>query len=87
MMRASKAASAERVGSVSVPALVVMGSKDPDFPNPAGEAAWVAEAVHGRHVLIDGAGHYPHAEMPETTAPLIVDFLQMMTAGPLNHAA
>jgi pimeloyl-ACP methyl ester carboxylesterase len=87
MMRASKAASAARVGSISAPALVVMGSKDPDFPNPAAEAAWVAEAVHGRHVLIDGAGHYPHAEMPETTAPLIVDFLRTVTAGARSHVA
>ena len=25
--------------------------------------------------MIDGAGHYPHAEMPDATAPAILDFL------------
>lgn len=80
MMRASKAASAERVGRVMAPALVVMGSKDPDFPDPKDEAQWVAEAVRGHYLMVDGAGHYPHAEMPEATAPLIINFLQAQQA-------
>ncbi|MFO7633410.1 MAG: alpha/beta hydrolase [Caldilinea sp.] len=85
MMHASKAASAERVGSVSAPALALMGSKDPDFSDPEAEAQWVAGAVHGRYTMIDGAGHYPHAEMPETTAPLIAEFLQTVQAA--HHVA
>jgi hypothetical protein len=28
--------------------------------------------------MIDGAGHYPHAEMPEKTAPPIIDFLKSL---------
>lgn len=78
---APKTASAERLARVTAPVLVVMGSKDPDFKQPEAEARWVADAVHGRYVMIDGAGHYPHAEMPETTAPIIVDFLQTVAAG------
>lgn len=85
MMRASKAASAERVGGVIAPALVVMGSKDPDFPNPEAEAQWVADAAHGRYTMIEGVGHYPHAERPEATAPLIVSFLQTQQA--VQHVA
>jgi len=85
MMRASKAASAGRVGSVAAPTLVVMGGKDPDFRSPEAEAQWVAEAVRGRYVMIDGAGHYPHAEMPDTTAPLIAEFLQTVQAA--HHVA
>lgn len=87
MMRASKAASADRVAGVIAPTLVVMGSKDPDFPDPKAEAQWVAETVHGRFLMIDGAGHYPHAEMPEVTAPLIIDFLQTATTGAYHHGA
>jgi hypothetical protein len=30
--------------------------------------------------MIDGAGHYPHAEMPEATAPAIIDFLAGLAA-------
>ncbi len=85
MMRASKAASAERVERVIAPTLVVMGDKDPDFPNPEAEAQWVAEAVRGRYTMIDGAGHYPHAETPEATAPLIIAFLQ--TVRTADHVA
>lgn len=47
---------------VAAPALVVMGSKDPDFEDPAEEARWIAEKVHGTALVVDGAGHYPHVE-------------------------
>jgi len=75
MGAASKRASGERMPKVTQPALVVMGSKDPDFKKPETEAKRVAEAVRGRYVMIENAGHYPHAEMPEVTAPFILDFL------------
>lgn len=75
MGRASKRASGERIPKVTQPALVLMGSKDPDFKNPEAEAKRIAEAVRGRFVMIENAGHYPHAEMPEVTTPLILDFL------------
>jgi hypothetical protein len=26
--------------------------------------------------MIEGAGHYPHVEMPEQTGPIILDFLR-----------
>lgn len=76
MMDASKRASEERIPHVTAPALVLMGSKDPDFKPPEAEAKWLAQALHGTYELIDGAGHYPQAEMPEVTAPLILSFLQ-----------
>ena len=80
MMSASKADVAARLAEVRARTLVVMGGKDPDFPDPAKEAATVAELLRGRFVMIDGAGHYPHAEMPEATAPIILDFLASRTA-------
>ncbi len=76
MILASKAASAARLGRVTTPAFVVMGSKDPDFPTPEREARYVAEQVHQAPVrMIDGAGHYPHAEMPDVTGPAIISWL------------
>lgn len=78
MLRASKRASGERMPKVTQPALVLMGSKDPDFKNPVAEARRVAEAVRGSYRIIENAGHYPHAEMPEVTAPLILDFMQSL---------
>ncbi|MDZ7702891.1 MAG: alpha/beta hydrolase [Trueperaceae bacterium] len=77
-MIASKRAEVEaRFGEVRAPTLVVMGDKDPDFKSPEGEARAVATALSGEVAMIPGAGHYPHAEMPDVTAPLLLDFLKM----------
>ena len=78
MLRASKRASEERIPHVDKPTLVLMGSKDPDFKEPEAEAKWVAENLKGTYALIEGAGHYPHAEMPEITAPLMLEFMQSL---------
>lgn len=76
MMRASKADCEARIPQVRAPVLVVMGTKDPDFPDPAAEARLVAERLRGVVVLVEGAGHYPQAEMPAVTGPAILDFLR-----------
>jgi pimeloyl-ACP methyl ester carboxylesterase len=81
MLRASKRASGERMTKVKQPALVLMGSKDPDFKNPEAEAKRVAEALRGDFKMIENAGHYPHAEMPEVTAPLMISFLDSLRKG------
>jgi pimeloyl-ACP methyl ester carboxylesterase len=65
-----------RFAEVRTPALVVMGSKDPDFPAPADEAALIAGRLHGTVAMIDGAGHYPQAEYPGETVAAIQAFLQ-----------
>ena len=78
MLHASKRASEERIPRVHQPTLVLMGSKDPDFKNPEAEAKWVAENLKGTYTMIEGAGHYPHAEMPEGTGPLILNFIQSL---------
>ena len=75
MLYASKQASGERISWVNQPTLVLMGSKDPDFKNPEQEAKRLAEALRGKYVIVENAGHYPHAEMPEVTSPSILEFL------------
>lgn len=70
----SHAAAAAVLASVRAPVLVVMGTKDPDFPDPAGEAGWVAQALDGGVLLVDGAGHYPMAEQPGVVNPAVLDF-------------
>ena len=64
-----------------VPALVVMGTADSDFPDPAAEARWIAEQLRGEVHFVEGAGHYPHAELPDATAPAIREFLDRVTRG------
>lgn len=78
MLRAPKTASQERLSRVNRPVLVLMGSKDPDFKNPEAEAKWVAESLKGKYQMIENAGHYPHAEMPEIAGPLMLQFLQFL---------
>lgn len=78
MIRASKRASEERIPQVDKPVLVLMGSKDPDFKDPETEAKWVADNLKGTYTMIDGAGHYPHAEMPEITGTLMLEFMQSL---------
>jgi pimeloyl-ACP methyl ester carboxylesterase len=76
MLNASKAASEQRLPHVSAPVTVLMGSKDRDFKNPEAEAQWVANSLRGTYTMIENAGHYPHAEMPEVTGPIILSFLK-----------
>jgi pimeloyl-ACP methyl ester carboxylesterase len=76
MLAAPKADVEARLGEVRASTLVVMGTKDPDFDDPAAEANTIAHLVGGGGVrMIADAGHYPHAEMPEATLPAILDFL------------
>ena len=65
-----------RLGDVKAPALVVMGEKDPDWPDPAAEARWAASSLNASLLLVPGAGHYPQAERPETVNPALVGFLR-----------
>ena len=71
----SRRPSAERLNRVKAPTLVIMGTKDPDFPDPAAEAQRIAADAGGELLTVDGAGHYPQTEMPEQTNPAIVDFV------------
>jgi len=43
--------------------LVVMGEKDPDFKDPAAEAAFIGERLGATVVMVPGTGHYPHAQI------------------------
>ncbi|GAA1986271.1 alpha/beta fold hydrolase [Kitasatospora viridis] len=65
---------------VRCPALVVMGSKDPDFPKPEELADRQAAALNARKVMIDGAGHYPMAQAPRATADALLPFLAEVAA-------
>lgn len=73
---ASKDASEERLEKVVAPSLVIMGTKDPDWPDPVAEAKFIQEKLSAELVLIEDAGHYPQTEMPEKTTPAILQFLK-----------
>lgn len=75
MMSGSRAGIATRVPRVTCPALVVMGTKDSDFPDPAAEARWIADTLGGPAgiEMIDGAGHYPMADTPDATVTTFLE--------------
>jgi pimeloyl-ACP methyl ester carboxylesterase len=64
--------------NVHSPALIVMGSADPDFPDPAAEGEAIVERLRpglGTLRILEGAGHYIHAERPDELAELVAGFL------------
>jgi pimeloyl-ACP methyl ester carboxylesterase len=66
----------ERLGRVSAPALVVMGEKDQDWPDPVAEARFAADALSAELLLVPDCGHYPQAEYPDIVNPAVVAFAQ-----------
>jgi pimeloyl-ACP methyl ester carboxylesterase len=60
---------------VTSPVLVIMGNRDPDFKDPAGEARWIGETLHGEVVMVPEAAHYPQSQQPEITSAAVIKFL------------
>ena len=83
MVGAGHDAAEAALARVTVPALVVMGSRDPDFPDATAEAALTAERLGGPAdvLMVDGAGHYAHAERPDVVTPAVRRFLHGLGKG------
>ena len=65
--------------NVTVPALVIMGTLDPDFADPQAEGDAIVAAMPsglGTVAMVEGAGHYPHAQSPDQVAALVIGFLK-----------
>jgi pimeloyl-ACP methyl ester carboxylesterase len=68
--------------NVRCPALIIMGSLDPDFADPRAEGEAIVAAMPagvGTVAVIPGAGHYPHAQCPDEVAALVLPFLKEHT--------
>jgi pimeloyl-ACP methyl ester carboxylesterase len=78
MVSLSKADTEAILDHTRVPALIVMGSADPDFDDASAEARALARRLGAESLIVDGAGHYPHAEMPELVGSHIVSFLEQL---------
>jgi pimeloyl-ACP methyl ester carboxylesterase len=79
MMRGTHAPAEAALPDVTCPVLVVMGTRDPDFPDAVAEARWIERQLAGHTkvtvVLVDGAGHYPATEAQEQTGGAVRTFL------------
>ena len=76
--RTTHAPAEARLARVLVPALLVMGSRDRDWPDPVREVNGIAALLGGpadqvEVLVVEGAGHYPHSQAPAACVPAIVD--------------
>ncbi len=77
MLASDQAPGEAAAPQVQCPVLVVMGSRDPDFKDPAAEGALVAGLVpDGRVHMVEGSGHYPATEFPQQTADAVIPFVK-----------
>ncbi|WP_328602802.1 alpha/beta fold hydrolase [Nocardia terrae] len=81
-----------RIAEIRCPALVLFGTQDPDFADPEAEARRVVDAMPlglGKVAMVEGGGHYPHAQSADRMAELIIPFLDRHAArtasDPVSH--
>jgi pimeloyl-ACP methyl ester carboxylesterase len=73
-----------KLPGVRCPVLVVMGTLDPDWPDPEAEAKAIVgllPQVPARYVMIEGAGHYPNVQFPQAVADAVLPFLAEHATG------
>jgi pimeloyl-ACP methyl ester carboxylesterase len=79
MGRSQPSDAAAKLGSVRCPALVFMGTLDPDWPDPEAEGERIVAGMPaglGRLVMVAGAGHYPHTQFPDQVLAALLPFLK-----------
>lgn len=69
-----------RIPEVRAPMLHIIGALDPDYRDPAAEAAWLRGLGAEVHEL-DETGHYPQAQRPERVVPITLGFLRRLRNG------
>jgi pimeloyl-ACP methyl ester carboxylesterase len=74
--RTTHAPAEARLGDVRAPAVVVMGTDDVDWPDPAAEARWIGERLEADVVMAPGVGHYPQAQVPGVVADAVTSVEQ-----------
>ena len=78
MTRTTPVDAGARLAEVRCPVLVVEGGLDPDWADPRAEGERILADLPtglGELAVIDGAGHYPHAQTPDELLALVLPFL------------
>jgi len=75
MLSLSKADTAAILDDSVVRALIVMGTRDPDFSDPGAEAEMLAAQLNAETMMVEGVGHYPHVEMADVVGHRITAFI------------
>ncbi|NEA59805.1 alpha/beta hydrolase [Streptomyces sp. SID13666] len=83
MCKSNPSDAGAQLAHVTCPVLIVEGSLDPDWADPRVEGEKIIAdlpAGRGELVVIDGAGHYPHAQTPDQVLEVVVPFLAKVAA-------
>jgi len=78
MCKSSPSDAGAQLAHVTCPVLVVEGTLDPDWADPRAEGEKIIADLPtglGELAVIDGAGHYPHAQTPDEVLALALPFL------------
>jgi pimeloyl-ACP methyl ester carboxylesterase len=78
-LKTSPADAGDALPRIACPALVIMGDEDPDWADPRAEAEGIVATMPaglGAVAMIEGAGHYPHAQCAAEVAGLTTTFLR-----------
>lgn len=70
-----------RLPRVEAPALAVYGALDPDYADPAAEAAFAEESLGATTLVLPEVGHYPQLQAPEELVAATLDFLATLPPG------
>lgn len=85
MMKTAPTDAGARLADVRSPVLVIQGTADPDWADPRAEGERILAdlpAGLGTLAVIDGAGHYPHAQTPGELLALTLPFLSRVLGAP-----
>jgi pimeloyl-ACP methyl ester carboxylesterase len=83
MCRANPSDAGAQLPNVACPVLVIEGSLDPDWRDARAEGQRIIADLPrglGQLAVIEGAGHYLHAQNPHQVAALALPFLAKVTA-------
>ena len=78
MAKSSPADAGAHLPNVGCPVLIVEGDLDPDWADPHAEGERIIAELPeglGELTVIEGAGHYPHAQTPEQVLTPLLPFL------------
>lgn len=78
-MKTSPADAGAALPRITCPALVVMGTEDPDWADPRAEAEGIVAEMPaglGDVAMLKGRGHYPHAESADEVVALTTAFVR-----------
>ena len=82
MCKANPGDAGAQLPNVACPVLVIEGSLDPDWADPRAEAEKITADLPrglGHLAVVEGAGHYLHAQTPDQVVALVLPFLAKTT--------